>query len=216
MCQVASFYAGAMAEARDIELAPVAQRLDGLDLVIISPNDPVVMLRHTQECRERGYPFAADPSQQLARMSGEEVRQLIDGAGYLLTNEYEKELLESKTGLSEADVLDRIDIRITTLGADGVAITGREIEPIRVPAARLTIQAYDPTGVGDGFRAGFFAARSWGLGLERSAQVGALLATLVLETVGTQEYTVRPDEFVKRLAESYGDAAADEVGPYLT
>ena len=58
-----------------------------------------------------------------------------------------------------------------------------------MPVAR-EIQAYDPTGVGDGFRAGFFAALSWGLGLERSAQVGALLATLVLETVGTQEYEV--------------------------
>ena len=77
------------------------------------------------------------------------------------------------------------------------------------------MQVYDPTGVGDGFRAGFFAGVSWGLSLERSAQVGALLATLVLETVGTQEYTLRSDEFGKRLAESYGDAAADEVRPFL-
>jgi adenosine kinase len=214
MCQVASFYAGAMAEARNIELAPVAERIGGLDLVVISPNDPVAMLRHTAECRETGYPFAADPSQQMARMAGEEIRRLIDGASYLLTNEYEKELLESKTGLSDADVLDRVGVRITTLGKEGVAITGRSIDPVRVPVAR-EIQAYDPTGVGDGFRAGFFAARSWGLPLERSAQVGALLATLVLETVGTQEYTIRPSEFVKRLGESYGDAAADEVGPFL-
>ncbi|HKS98202.1 MAG TPA: carbohydrate kinase family protein [Rugosimonospora sp.] len=215
MCQIASFYAGAMAEARNIELLPVAERLDGLDLVLISPNDPVAMIRHTEECRQRGYPFAADPSQQLARMSGEEVRQLIDGAAYLLTNEYEKELLESKTGLSDADVLSRVGIRITTLGKDGVLITGRDLDPVRVPVAQ-EVQAYDPTGVGDGFRAGFFTARSWGLGLERCAQVGALLATLVLETVGTQEYQVRGADFVKRLAASYGDDAADEVGTYLS
>src|SRR5205823_6100544 len=123
--------------------------------------------------------------------------------------------LESKTGLSEADVLDRVGIRVTTLGADGVAITGREIDPIRVPVARL-IQALDPTGVGDGFRAGSLAARCWGLPVERAAEVGALLAALVLETVGTQEYVVRVDEFLKRLAESYGDAAAEEVGPHLS
>jgi adenosine kinase len=214
MCQIASFYAGAMAEARNIELAPVADRFDRLDLVIISPNDPVAMVRHTQECRERGYAFVADPSQQLARMSGAEVRDLIDGAAYLLTNEYEKELLESKTGLSDAEVLDRVGVRVTTLGKDGVRITGRDLPTIDVPAAK-EINAYDPTGVGDGFRAGFFTAVSWGLGLERAAQVGALLATLVLETVGTQEYLVRGDEFVKRLAEAYGDAAADEVRPHL-
>lgn len=53
------------------------------------------------------------------------------------------------------------------------------------------------------------------MGLERAAQVGSLLAALVLETVGTQEYQVRRDLFVKRLAESYGDEAADEVRPHL-
>src|SRR5690242_2546221 len=136
MCQIASFYAGAMSEARNIELAPVAARLDGIDLVLISANDPAAMMRHTEECRERGYPFAADPSQQLARMSGDDVRSLIDGAAYLLTNDYEKRLLEAKTGLSDADVLDRVGVCVTTLGKHGVRITGRDIEPVDVPVAR--------------------------------------------------------------------------------
>ncbi len=214
MCQIASFYAGAMSEARNIELAPVAHRVGGLDLVLISANDPEAMIRHAAECRQRGYRFAADPSQQLARMAGPEVRGLIEGADFLLTNEYEKSLLESKTGLSDADVLDRVRVRVTTLGRDGVEITGREIETIRVPVAK-EIAAYDPTGVGDGFRAGFFAGLAWGLSLERSAQVGSLLATQVLETVGTQEYQVKPDAFAERLAESYGDAAAADVRPFL-
>lgn len=214
LCQVASFYAGAMSEARNIELAPVHQRLDGLDLVIVGANDPVAMVRHSQECRDRGYAFAADPSQQLARMGGDEVHQLIEGAEYLLTNEYENSLLEQKTGLSSAQVLERVKVRVTTLGKNGVEITGRDFAPIRVPVAR-EIHAYDPTGVGDGFRAGFFAALSWGLGLERAAQVGALVATLVLETVGTQEYDVDPDNFLKRLAESYGEDAAVAVRPHL-
>ncbi len=214
LCQVASFYAGAMSEARNIELAPVPQRLDGLDLVIVGANDPVAMVRHSQECRDRGYAFAADPSQQLARMGGDDVHQLIEGAEYLLTNEYENSLLEQKTGLSSAQVLERVKVRVTTLGKNGVEITGRDFSPIRVPVAR-EIHAYDPTGVGDGFRAGFFAALSWGLGLERAAQVGALVATLVLETVGTQEYDVDPDNFLKRLAESYGDGAASAVRPHL-
>jgi adenosine kinase len=214
MCQIASFYAGAMAEARNIELAPVEQRLGGLDLVVISPNDPAAMVRHTEECRERGYRFIADPSQQLARMSGDEIRLLIDGAAYLITNDYEKDLLESKTGLSDAAVLDRVGVRVTTLGKSGVRMTGRGMDPVQVPVA-AELKAYDPTGVGDGFRAGFLTALSWGLPLHRAAQVGSLLATLVLETIGTQEYEVRPDIFAKRLAESYGEDAAVEVRPYL-
>jgi adenosine kinase len=214
MCQIASFYAGAMSEARNIELRPVAERLGGLDLVVVSPNDPQAMVRHTAECRERGYDFVADPSQQLARMSGEEIRELIDGAAYLITNEYEKELLETKSGYSDAQVLDLVGARVTTLGRAGVRITGRDMDPVQVPVAQ-EIKAYDPTGVGDGFRSGFLAGRSWGLPLERAAQVGAMIATLVLETVGTQEYEVRPDIFLKRLAESYGDECAADVRPHL-
>ncbi|MEQ4302146.1 carbohydrate kinase family protein [Plantactinospora sp. B6F1] len=214
MCQIASFYAGAMSEARNIELAPVAERVGGLDLVLVSANDPAAMLRHSEECRQRGFAFAADPSQQLARMDGSDVLGLIDGADYLLTNDYEKSLLQSKAGLTDDQLLDRVRIRVTTLGKDGVEIVGRDIERIHVPIAR-ELHVADPTGVGDGFRAGFFAGLSWGLGLERSAQIGALLATLVLETVGTQEYEVRADLFVKRLAESYGDQAAEEVRQHL-
>src|SRR3954467_7855583 len=59
--QIASFYSGAMSEASQIELAPVAGRVGGLDLVVVGPNDPTAIVRHTRECRERGYPFAADP-----------------------------------------------------------------------------------------------------------------------------------------------------------
>ncbi|AXO35856.1 carbohydrate kinase family protein [Micromonospora chalcea] len=214
MCQIASFYAGAMSEARNIELHPVAQRLGGLDLVLVSANDPAAMIRHSGECRDRGYAFVADPSQQLARMDGEDVLGLVEGADYLMTNEYEKSLLQSKAGLTDEQLLDRVKVRVTTLGKQGVEIVGREIGTIRVPIAR-EIQAVDPTGVGDGFRAGFFAALDWGVGLERAAQVGCLLATLVLENFGGQEYEVRRDLFVKRLAESYGDAAAEDVRPHL-
>ena len=214
MCQIASFYAGAMSEARNIELAPVAQRLGGLDLVLVSANDPAAMIRHSGECRDRGYSFVADPSQQLARMDGADVLGLVEGADYLMTNEYEKSLLQSKAGLTDEQLLDRVKVRVTTLGKQGVEIAGREIGSFRVPIAR-EIQAVDPTGVGDGFRAGFFAALDWGVGLERAAQVGCLLAALVLENFGGQEYEVRRDLFVKRLAVSYGDAAAEDVRPHL-
>jgi len=213
MCQIASFYAGAMSEARNIELAPAVQR-SSADLVLISADDPVAMTRHSTECRDRGYRFAADPSQQIARMSGDELRDLVEGASLLFTNDYEKNLLESKTGYSEAEVLARVGVQVTTLGAKGVEIRGRDLPTIQVPAARERAKV-DPTGVGDGFRAGFLAARAWGLSWERAAQVGSLLATLVLETVGTQEYDLTREGFATRLAESYGDEAAAEVLPHL-
>jgi len=213
MCQIASFYAGAMSEARNIELAP-AWDATNADLVVISADDPAGMVRHSVECRKRGYRFAADPSQQIARMTGADLHSLIDGADLLFTNDYEKSLLESKTGLSADDVLKMVAVRVTTLGSRGVEIVGRDLEYVHVPVAKERAKA-DPTGVGDGFRAGFLTAREWGLSWERAAQVGSLLATLVLETVGTQEYVVKPNDFADRLAESYGDDCAAEVLPFL-
>jgi adenosine kinase len=214
MCQIGSFYTGAMTEARNIELAPAWDAV-GADLVVISANDPDAMLRHSQECRDRGFRFAADPSQQLTRMAdATDMRSLIEGAELLFTNAYERELLETKTGLSGDEVLARVGVLVTTFGRDGVEIAGRDIETVTVPVARERGKA-DPTGVGDGFRAGFLTARDWGLSWERAAQVGSLLAAYVLETLGTQEYQVKGQEFADRLAESYGDDCAAEVLPYL-
>jgi adenosine kinase len=214
LCQIGSFYTGAMSEARNIELAP-AWRATGADLVVISADDPAAMLRHSEECRQLGYRFAADPSQQVTRMAnGGDLTKLIEGAELLFTNEYERSLLESKTGLSGDEVLARVSVRVTTLGKAGVEIAGREIETVRVPVAKERAKA-DPTGVGDAFRAGLLTARDWGLSWERSAQVGNMLACYVLETVGTQEYEIKPGDFADRLSESYGDACAEEILPHL-
>jgi adenosine kinase len=212
--QIASFYAGAMSEAREIELGPIADRVGGLDLVLIGANDPAAMARHTVECRERGIPFVADPSQQVAWLSGEDIQNLVDGAAYLFTNEYEAAVVEKKTGWSTADIAARVDVRITTLGAEGARIEARGQEPVHIPVARVE-RVVEPTGVGDAFRAGFLAGRSWGLGLERSAQVGSVLAAHVVETLGTQEYRLAGDTFLKRLCDAYGAAPAAEVEPHL-
>lgn len=212
--QIASFYAGAMAEAREIELAPIAERVGGLDLVVVSANDPEAMLRHTEECRTRGYPFAADPSQQVAWMEGPGIRQLIDGATYLFTNEYEAALVEQKTGWSAEEILDRVGTRVVTLGAKGVRVDAKDEPSLHVECAPEDRKS-DPTGVGDAFRAGFLAALAWGLGHERAAQVGSLLATYVIETVGTQEYELGQARFLERLGAAYGPAAVADVAPHL-
>ncbi|MFC4003886.1 carbohydrate kinase family protein [Prauserella oleivorans] len=208
--QIASFYAGAMEEARNIELQAVADRLGGLDLVVVAPNDPVAMVRHTEECRQRGFAFAADPSQQLARMEGSDIRTLVDGATYLFTNEYETSLLLRATGWTAEEVLGRVGLWVMTHGADGVRIRGRDRETVEIPAVPVAEEA-DPTGVGDAFRAGFLWGVHARLGVERAAQAGCTLAAIVLETVGTQEYTVDRADFSKRVAKAYGSDAAAEI-----
>jgi adenosine kinase len=214
MCQIASFYAGAMAEARLIELAPVAAAAGGLELVLISPDDPAAMLRHAQECRDRGYTFGVDPSQQLARMDGEQIRSFLTGASYLFSNDYEWELLLRKTGWTEAEILGKVGMRITTLGEKGAEIVSAGDPAIHVAAVPELAKA-DPTGVGDGFRAGFIAGLTKGLTLERAAQLGSYIAVLVLETIGTQEWLFDRATAVTRIEGAYGPEAAAEIAAVL-
>ena len=213
-CQIASFYPGAMTEAREIELGPVADRVGGLDLVLIGANDPEAMARHTDECRFRGIRFIADPSQQLARLDGDEIKQLIEGAAYLFCNDYEAGLIERKTGWSSSEVLDHVRVRVTTLGKDGSRIEANGMATIEVGCPPEERKA-DPTGVGDAFRAGFFAGLAWDLSYERSAQIGSLLATYVIETVGTQEYELAQRHFLTRFSETYGQEAAAQVAAHI-
>ncbi len=214
MAQIASFYPGAMSEARNIKLANVVASTGTPELVIVGANDPDTMFLHTDECRSLGLAFAADPSQQLARLSGDQIKQLIDGATYLFTNDYEWDLLLSKTGWTDADVLSQIGLRVTTLGAKGVDLVSPDGTTIHVDVVPETAQE-DPTGVGDAFRAGFLTARSAGLGLERAAQLGSLVAVLVLETTGTQNWTWDAEVAKARLADAYGAEAATEISQAL-
>jgi adenosine kinase len=212
--QIATFYAGAMAEARDIELLPVVERIGTPDLVIVSPNDPEAMARHSEECRYRGIPFAADPSQQLSSMDGEAILNLLEGAAFLFNNEYEAALIHDRTGLSEREILNLVPVRITTLGSKGSRIEQLNQPVVEVGCATEKRKA-DPTGVGDAFRAGFVAGMSWGLSYERCAQIGSMLATFVIETVGTQEYEFDSEGFLERFGTSFGENAAAEVGPHF-
>ncbi|MFK0119776.1 carbohydrate kinase family protein [Streptomyces sp. NPDC090994] len=189
--QIASFYPGAMSEAAAIELADVVSDHGGIDLVHVGADEPAAMLRHTRACRALALRFIADPSQQLARLDGEQIRELVAGADHLFTNAYERGLLLAKSGWTRADVLGQVGTWVTTLGDKGSRIE-RAGEPVLdVPAvAGATIA--DPTGVGDAFRAGYLASFAKNENPVACAQAGSALAALALSSVGTQTYTASP------------------------
>ncbi|WP_406730617.1 carbohydrate kinase family protein [Streptomyces sp. NBC_01794] len=212
--QIASFYAGAMAEAAQIDLSVISGRTGGVDLVLVAPNTPEAMIRHRRQCEELGVPFAADPSQQLARLTRDEVRLLVTGALWLFTNDYEAALLSELSGWTREEILSRVGAWITTRGADGVTLAtadGTEESFPAVPSAAVA----DPTGVGDAFRAGFLAGTSWGLAVDVAIPLGCAMATRALETVGSQQYTVSPTDLLTRISDTYGGQVGARLAPYL-
>ncbi|AGL20651.1 PfkB family carbohydrate kinase [Actinoplanes sp. N902-109] len=208
--QIASFYAGAMTEAVEIDVTA----LGALDLVLIGPNDPAAMLRYAADCRAAGLPFAADPSQQLASLTGEQAADVVTGAAYLTTNEYEAALLLERTGWSTAEVLARVGTWMVTLGARGARIARAGQPAEEVPAVPVP-KPVDPTGAGDAFRAGLLTGLGRGLPLRRGVQLGCALAAYAVESIGTQDYEADPAGLLARFAAAYGAAAAAELAPCL-
>lgn len=198
--QIASFYAGAMAYSDQVKIAGLPFRPD---LVVISPDDPTAMRNRIRECAAAGIPYLYDPSQQLARVSVEDITEGVRGAKLIVVNDYEAHLIENRTGLTEADLVLGGKILVVTRGKDGATIyADGHRHPIPVfPEVHIV----DPTGTGDAFRGGFLRGMALGLGWELSGRIGALAATYCLEQKGTQNHSYTPAEFVRRFRAVFDD-----------
>jgi adenosine kinase len=204
--QIASFYTGAMAYAKNLtfkEYAPDAA------LAIISPNDPLAMQSYIRECKALGIPYVFDPSQQTIRLSGEELYEGIQGCYLLAVNNYEFHLIQERTGLDKEEILDLIDVLLVTSGADGSELIA-EGQRWHIPAVPPSM-IVEPTGAGDAFRGGLLRGIELGLPWPVAGRMGALASTHVLENIGTMNHFFKPDEFVNRYREHYDDEGALDI-----
>lgn len=197
--QIASFYTGAMADARHLTFRDLSIKPD---LVIISPNDPEAMVKYASECRELGIRYIYDPGQQVARSTGDELKAGIVGANMLICNDYEFEVIRQKTGLTEADVLYESEALIITRGEKGSSIMLKDhrVDVPAVPEERIV----DPTGVGDAFRGGVLKGLAMGADWETSGRFGSVAATYALECVGGQSHSYTWHDFKSRYEAFFG------------
>lgn len=191
--QIANFYAGAMAQSARISFHDYDPQ--AIQLAIISPSSPDGMVKYVRECKELAIRYVYDPSQQLPRLGATELREGIDGAYMLTVNDYEFEMIKSKTRLSLDDVKAMTSVLVITRGEAGSTIyQGEEI--VHVPAAAAS--PIDPTGGGDAYRGGLLAAWAGGLAWPQAGRVAALAATYAIEKVGTQQHRYAISEFAER------------------
>ncbi len=204
--QIASFYPGAMGYAEQLSFKDAIFQQKKPDLVMISPNDPKAMDKYASECQELAIPYIYDPSQQIVRLSADEVLRGIQGARALFVNEYEYALIEKMTGLARAEILKPLQFMVVTCGEEGADIYTQEqrIHIPVVPPERIA----DPTGVGDAFRGGFLTGYSLRLDWETCGRMGALAATYCLEQTGPQGQSYTPAEFVTRYRSYFDDHGA--------
>lgn len=204
--QIASFYTGAMAHARELTFAEYAP---DAELAIISPNDPAAMKAYVLECKALGIPYIYDPSQQTIRLSGEELFAGLNGAYFLTVNAYEFGLIQERTGLDAGEIISRAYGVLVTAGADGAElhVDGEHWSIPSIPP-QLSVE---PTGAGDAFRAGLMRAIQLGLPWPVAGRMGALAATYVLENMGTQNHTYTRAAFVDRYRLYFDDQGALDI-----
>ena len=196
--QIASFYTGAMAHAGELSFRTV----DDCRLAIISPNDPGAMLQYAEECRALRIPYVWDPGQQCARMSGDELRDGINGAALVISNDYEFELIRQKTGLDAPDVLARAGGLVITQGEHGSTIRHRE--GATTVAAVAPHRVVDPTGVGDAYRGGLLKGLAMNAPLDVCCRLGSVAAAYALEHLGGQSHAYTWEEFRARYETHFG------------
>jgi adenosine kinase len=200
--QIASFYVGAMGRADQLSFRafdPAA-----IDLAIISPNAPAAMAKYARECQELDIPYIYDPSQQIIRLSAEELLEGVRGARVLIVNEYELGMIKNKTGLTEGELRALAGVTIVTRGEAGSTIYA-EGQALTVPAVPPRV-IMEPTGVGDAYRAGVIKGMLGDYPWEITGRIAALAATYVLEHSGTQNHRYSLQEFVSRYRQVFGDA----------
>ncbi|WP_100446956.1 carbohydrate kinase family protein [Glycomyces xiaoerkulensis] len=197
-------------ESGETDLIDVMERTGPLGLVHIGADEPKAMLSLAEQCRELDLEFSADPT----GLEGGEAVEFIGGAKFLVTSTEGYQFLQATTGLDDDGILSEVRVRVTDEDAEGVEIAGHDMDGSRVPVARAR-EPIDPAGVHEAFTAGLLACLGWGMSLRRAAEVGGQLGVIASESVGTRYYSVNPVEFVQRLEESYGAAAAAEASAYV-
>ncbi len=199
--QVGGFYPGAMSDSGSLTLKHWARK-DAI--VCVSAHDPASMKAQVIECRELGLPLVYDPGQQVSNSPADDLKAGVGAAEVLIVNDYELSVLTEKTGLTAEAIKTKVPFVITTLGKDGSVIEGAKVpQPIKVAIAKPAAIT-DPTGAGDAYRAGFLYGylRQWQL--PACGQLGAVVASFVIEHHGTQVQFSK-EEITKRYQETFNE-----------
>ena len=198
--QITEFYPGAM--AKDVEISLLDVDMTDVSIVIVAPTEPAAMTKWCKECRQLGIPYVYDPGMQIPRLSAQELVNDILGAKIVIFNEYEYDMLLEKTELTIDDILNNVELVVTTLGEKGSLINTKD-KRVHIPAAK-PMKVVDPTGAGDAFRAGLLKGYFEGVSFDVMGKYASISAVYAVEYKGPTEHSYTIEEFNKRYYENYG------------
>ena len=197
--QITAFHPGAMARGAEVDLSGHS----GLDCVVVGPDSPEGMARHVEQAASLGARLVYAPAQQIPSLPDGVLRSGLLSAWLVVGNDYELEMVRSRTGLAVSDLTAAGATVAVTRGGEGSEVTSPE-GTVRIPVAPVD-SLVDPTGAGDAYLAGLVTGLRRGLPAALAGRIGALAAAYVVERPGTQEHTFGREEFARRYRAAFGD-----------
>ncbi|MFC2041626.1 carbohydrate kinase family protein [Chloroflexota bacterium] len=192
--QITGFNPGAMKHPSSFNFDKINPKES---IAIIAPGNLEDMMNYSVTYKAKGIDYIFDPGQSLPMWDSQDLIQCIEGSKIMVSNDYELELIISKTGLDKNKLLQRTNSIVTTLGELGSRVRTPDYE-INIPAIKPK-EVVDPTGAGDAYRAGLIKGLIQGRNIEQSAKMGSVCASFAIECYGTQEYYFSLTEFEERL-----------------
>jgi adenosine kinase len=196
--QITAFHPGAMNFSEKNKVTDAK----GVKIGVVSPDGRTGMIKHAEQFAKKKIPFIFDPGQGMPMFNGDDLRNFIEQATWVTVNDYEWELLKSRTGWTEADITSRVDALIVTLGAKGSVIHTRN-QTHNIPTVKPKTVA-DPTGCGDAYRAGLLYGLLNDLDWETTGRIASLMGSIKIEHHGTQNHTFTREQFKKRFKAAFG------------
>ena len=196
--QITAFHPGAMMRSFENKVADVAD----VGFGIVGPDGYEAMLQNSRDFAELNIPHIFDPGQAMPLFNGAELTQMIEQATYVTVNDYESNLIQERTGLSEKQIAERVQAYIVTRGPAGSEMHTRS-GMIQVPAA-TAIRVVDPTGCGDAYRAGLIYGLMNGMDLATTGRIASLMGALKIENLGPQNQRFTFDEFAEQFRQQFG------------
>jgi adenosine kinase len=201
--QITAFNPGAMGHPTSFDAGSVPPESA---YAIVAPGNLDDMHRFAVAYGSRGVPCIFDPGQSIPGWTGDRMKEAVEAAGILISNDYELEMIKEKTALDRDGLLALAGTIITTRGEEGSEIlrTGDGSTKITRVAPAPVGTVLDPTGAGDAFRAGLIKGLRQGADLEHAARMGSVSAAYAVEHYGTQTFSFTAEEYAERFRGVFG------------
>jgi sugar/nucleoside kinase (ribokinase family) len=174
-----------------------------LDFVHLATADPTFNVR----VAEKGRFVTFDPGQDIFWYSRDQVERILARTRILFANRHEMDHLSRILDRPKESIIGMVPVVIVTMDTEGSKLytDGREY---RIPI--VPVEAVDPTGAGDAYRAGFLAAYHRGYSPLTACRVGATTASFAVEKPGCQTNLPDWSRMVARFWTHFGDLPQPE------